>query len=57
MIPKQGASIRLFSLLRSVIRLKGAFAGVSPCPLRLEYLDSSSEQNSRSSFFNEPHPL
>lgn len=34
MIPEQGASIRLFSLLRSAIPLKAAFAGISPWYMR-----------------------
>ena len=57
MIPKQGASIRLQSLLRSVIpALKAAVAAVSPSLPRLDCLGSFGGQNSRQSFFNEPRP-
>ena len=54
MIPKQGASIRLQSLLRSLIPMKALFAAVSPSLPRLDCLDSFGGQNSRPSFFNEP---
>jgi hypothetical protein len=56
MIPKQGASIRLQSLLRSVIPVKAAVAAVSPSLPHLDCLGSFGGQNSRLSFFNEPRP-
>ena len=56
MIPKQGASIRLQSLLRPVIPVKAAVAAVSPSLPHLDCLGSFGGQNSRLSFFNEPRP-